>query len=116
MAVTAAYAPPLRASIWPARLKRTMGAKSVYAPAVPADNPMTPSMIAPFGVPSNCTVNDSVCGANALFNHAAALCWHAPDEGMIPDPRLKLQSVSVPTPVYAAQLASAVTPLCSLRN
>src|SRR5207247_1793423 len=74
MAVIAAYAPPLRASIWPATLKRTMAAKSVYAPAAPAASPMTPSMAAPFGVPSNCTVKDPVCGANALFSHTAALC------------------------------------------
>src|SRR2546422_10261265 len=95
MAVIAAYAPPSRASIWPATLKRTMAAKSVDAPAAPADSPVTPSMAAPFGVPSNCTVNDPVCGANALFNHAAALCWHgSAEEG--PDPRLKLESVRVP--------------------
>src|SRR5256886_2405323 len=75
MAVIAAYASPLRASIWPATLKRTMAAKSVYAPAAPAASPMTPSMAAPFGVPSNCTVKDPVCGANALFSHTAALCW-----------------------------------------
>src|SRR5438309_5288868 len=74
MAVIAAYAPPSRASIWPATLKRTMAAKSVYAPAAPADSPVTPSIAAPFGVPSNCTVNDPVCGANALFNHTAAFC------------------------------------------
>src|SRR2546425_535926 len=75
MAVIAAYASPLRASIWPATLKRTMAAKSVYAPAAPAASPMTPSMAAPFGVPSNCTVKDPVCGANPLFSHTAALCW-----------------------------------------
>src|SRR5439155_9179884 len=106
MAVIAAYAPPSRASIWPATLKRTMAAKSVYAPAAPADSPVTPSMAAPFGVPSNCTVNDPVCGANALFNHAAALCH----------PTLKLQSVRVPLLVQDAQLASAAAPLCSVRN
>src|SRR5437667_7268712 len=80
MAVIAAYASPLRASIWPATLKRTMAAKSVYAPAAPAASPMTPSMAAPFGVPSNCTVKDPVCGANALFSHTAALCYQTRSE------------------------------------
>src|SRR2546430_1177303 len=75
MTFTAAYAPPSRALIWPARLKATIGAKSVYAPAAPADSPTTPAMAAPFGVASNCAVKDPVWAANALFNHTAALCW-----------------------------------------
>src|SRR5438132_8850289 len=106
MAVIAAYAPPLRASIWPATLKRTMAAKSVYAPAAPADSPVTPSMAAPFGVPSNCTVNDPVCGANALFNHTAALCY----------PSLQLQSMRVPLLAQEDRSAAAATSPCSLRN
>src|SRR5712691_5199717 len=102
MAVAAVYPPPLRASICPVVSKATMAAKSVYPAAVPGDTPMTPAMAAPFGVASNCTVKAPVCTANALFSHAAALCWHdpAPDEGGVPDPRLKLQSVSVPVTAY----------------
>src|SRR5438094_6831821 len=106
MAVIAAYAPPLRASIWPATLKRTMAAKSVYAPAAPAASPMTPSMAAPFGVPSNCTVKDPVCGANALFSHTAALC----------QPSLRAQGERRPLLAHVDRLGGHAGPVCAVPN
>src|SRR5437667_10898486 len=75
MAVIAAYASPLRASIWPATFNSTMAATAVYAPSLHDALPIFPSIAAPLGVASNCTVKDPVCGANALFSHTAALCW-----------------------------------------
>src|SRR6266849_2577378 len=73
MAFAAAYAPPFRASIWLAALKRTMAAKSAYPAAAPADSPVTPSIDAPFGVASNCAVKDPVWAVNGLFSHASEL-------------------------------------------
>src|SRR6266852_4534421 len=73
MAFAAAYAAPLRASIWPTPLKRTMTARSAYPAAAPADSPVTPSSPVPFGVASNCAVNAPVCAVNALFCHVSEL-------------------------------------------
>src|SRR5882724_4256341 len=73
MALAAAYAPPLRASIWPAALKRTMTARSVNPAAAPTDSPVTASSPVPFGVASNCAVKDPVCAVNGLFCHASEL-------------------------------------------
>src|SRR3989442_5499594 len=72
----AAYAPPLRPSIWPAALKRTMTARSANPAAAPTDRPVTPSNPVPFGVASNCAVKDPVWAVNALFCHASELALH----------------------------------------
>jgi len=53
MAFAAVYTAPLRASICPAGLKRTVTAKASYNVVAPAESPMTPSMGAAFGVASN---------------------------------------------------------------
>src|SRR5437667_9434941 len=76
MAVAAPYAPPLRASMVPLTLKRTMTAKSVYAAVAPSDSPVIPSIAAPLGVASNCTVKDPVWAVNAVFSHAGELALH----------------------------------------
>src|SRR5882724_7797546 len=76
MALAAAYAPPLRASIWPAALKRTMTARSANPAAAPTDSPVTPSNPVPFGVASNCAVKDPVWAVNALFCHVSELALH----------------------------------------
>src|SRR5882724_7705704 len=76
MTLAAAYAPPLRASIWPAALKRTMTARSVNPAAAPSDSPVTASSPVPFGVASNCAVNDPVCAVNRLFCHVSELALH----------------------------------------
>src|SRR5690242_476778 len=73
MEFVAAYAPPLRASIVPPVLKRTITAKSVYAAAAPWDRPVAASMPAALGVASNVTVNDPFCEANAVFWNAVVL-------------------------------------------
>src|SRR2546426_639557 len=76
MTLAAAYAPPLRASIWPAALKRTMTARSANPAAAPTDSPVTPSNPVPFGVASNCAVKDPVWAVNALFCHVSELALH----------------------------------------
>src|SRR5207249_2078422 len=81
MAVVAAYAAPLRASIMPAGLKRTLAARSAYAAAAPDDTPVTASRAAPLGVASNWTVKDPVWALKAVFHHATELVWHDPGGG-----------------------------------
>src|ERR1041385_1059142 len=76
MALAAAYAPPFRASIWPVALKRTITARSEYPAAGPAASPVTPSSPVPFGVASNCAVNDPVCAVKALFCQVSELALH----------------------------------------
>src|SRR5256885_815022 len=73
MLFVAAYAPPLRASIVPPALNRTMTAMSVYAAAAPCDSPVAASNPLPLGVASKVAVNDPLCEANALFWNAVVL-------------------------------------------
>src|SRR5213593_1888735 len=80
MAFTAAYAPPLRASIVPSVLKRTMTATPEYAAAA-WDRPVTPSMPALLGVASNCAVKEPVWAVNAVFCHAPELTRHPGGSG-----------------------------------
>ena len=54
----------------PCVLNRTVAAKLGYELAAPSDRPVTPSIGAPFGVASNCTVNTPDCCENARFCHA----------------------------------------------
>ena len=67
IAFTAEYVPPLRASIEPVSLKRTIAARPVKSAAAPDDNPITPSIPAAAGVASNDAVNVPDCCANGWF-------------------------------------------------
>src|SRR5215472_15782535 len=79
MVEAAAYAPPLRASMSPVGLKRTIAARLVYPVAAPSDRPTTPFMAACDGVASNWTPKDPVWLANGVFCHdpAGVVCTHA---------------------------------------
>src|SRR3989454_874371 len=111
MTLAAAYAPPLRASIWPAALKRTMTARSANPAAAPTDSPVTPSNPVPFGVASNCAVKDPVWAVNALFCHVSELALHPGGSPCTVTVALPLCPSLVAVIVAAPAAAPVTTPL-----
>src|SRR6266576_175414 len=76
MALAAAYAPPLRASMVPVALKRVITARSANVAAVPADRPVIASREDPLAVASNSKVNEPFCGdASGVVAQVSELIW-----------------------------------------
>src|SRR5579862_894370 len=69
----AAYAAPLRASMVPLSLNRTITARVVSSVTTPDESPKIPSIEVDPGVASNCAVNESACDGRAALVHAAPL-------------------------------------------